>query len=159
MVSFQNKTELAKPQALFTFEHPLSGDIDCNRYDSRTFTVDVDAEMHGFGGYFETVLYKDIMLSIRPETHSKGWYSIRITMYFMYEAIQLTSVSWFSGMFSWFPIFFPIATPVRVRRGEEIELHFWRLNNGKQVWYEWTVTKPVALPIHNSNGRSYTIGL
>ena len=72
VVSFQNKTELAKPQELFTFEHPLSGDIDCNRFDSRTFTVDVDAELHGFGGYFETVLYKDITLSIRPETHSKG---------------------------------------------------------------------------------------
>ena len=72
VVSFQNKTELAKPQELFTFEHPLSGDIDCNRFDSKTFTVDVDAELHGFGGYFETVLYKDINLSIRPETHSKG---------------------------------------------------------------------------------------
>ena len=62
-------------------------------------------------------------------------------------------------MFSWFPIFFPMATPVRVRQGDEIELHFWRINNGKNVWYEWTITKPVSLPIHNSNGRSYTIGL
>ena len=39
--------------------------------------------MHGFAGYFEAVLYKEVKLSIRPETHSPG-------------------------MFSWFPILFPV---------------------------------------------------
>lgn len=39
--------------------------------------------MHGFAGYFESQLYKDVMISIHPETHSPG-------------------------MFSWFPIYFPI---------------------------------------------------
>jgi hypothetical protein len=38
----------------------------------RTFKVDMDAELHGFGGYFECTLYKDIMISINPDTHSKG---------------------------------------------------------------------------------------
>ena len=32
----------------------------------------MDAELHGFGGYFECVLYKDVNLSINPATHSKG---------------------------------------------------------------------------------------
>lgn len=45
--------------------------------------------MHGFSGFFDTVLYKDVKLSIVPETFSVG-------------------------MFSWFPIFFPF----QVRRME-----------------------------------------
>ena len=28
-----------------------------------------------------------------------------------------------------------------------------------QVWYEWGVTSPCLSPIHNSNGRSYWVGL
>ena len=31
VVHFQNTTELAQPQPLFTFEHPLAEDIDNNR--------------------------------------------------------------------------------------------------------------------------------
>ena len=62
-------------------------------------------------------------------------------------------------MFSWFPIFFPLKTPVKLSRGQELDVNFWRINNGKQVWYEWAVTRPVATAIHNPNGRSYTIGL
>ncbi len=62
-------------------------------------------------------------------------------------------------MFSWFPIFFPLKTPLKISKGQQIELNFWRVNNGKEVWYEWNVTKPVSLPLHNANGRAYTIGL
>ena len=62
-------------------------------------------------------------------------------------------------MFSWFPIFFPLKTPVKLAKNQEVELNMWRLNNGQQVWYEWSISKPVVCPIHNPNGRSYTIGL
>lgn len=42
--------------------------------------------LHGFGGYFETVLYGDISLSIHPDTKdSKS-----------------------PNMLSWFPLFFPL---------------------------------------------------
>lgn len=49
--------------------------------------------------------------------------------------------------------------PVQVRKGDKVELAFWRLNNDKIVWYEWLVSGPVSLPVHNPNGRSYFIGL
>ncbi len=62
-------------------------------------------------------------------------------------------------MFGWFPILFRLKNPIRLSRGDKLELNFWRVNNGKHVWYEWAVTKPVVGPVHNSNGRSYTIGL
>ncbi|XP_068777944.1 protein arginine N-methyltransferase 5 isoform X2 [Struthio camelus] len=71
---------------------------------------------------------------IRPETHSPG-------------------------MFSWFPIFFPIKQPLAVRAGEEVAVAFWRCTNAKKVWYEWAVTAPVCSALHNPTGRSYTIGL
>lgn len=41
----------------------------------------------GFVGFFETVLYKDVMLSINPQTYSPN-------------------------MVSWFPIVFPIAVSI-----------------------------------------------
>ena len=46
-----------------------------------------------------------------------------------------------------------------IKRGDDIEVHFWRLVNPKNVWYEWCVTKPYTRPLHNPKGRSYTIGL
>ncbi|CAB4054877.1 PRMT5 [Lepeophtheirus salmonis] len=116
------------------FDHPLYTPIDNNRYDVKTFDITYDSELHGFGGYFECVLYKDVMISINPSTHSKG-------------------------MFSWFPIFFPLKTPVKLKKDDQVELHFWRINNGKNVWYEWCLSKPIPGPIHNPIGRSYTIGL
>ncbi|XP_040572050.1 protein arginine N-methyltransferase 5 [Lepeophtheirus salmonis] len=134
VVHFQNCCELAAPQPLFKFDHPLYTPIDNNRYDVKTFDITYDSELHGFGGYFECVLYKDVMISINPSTHSKG-------------------------MFSWFPIFFPLKTPVKLKKDDQVELHFWRINNGKNVWYEWCLSKPIPGPIHNPIGRSYTIGL
>ena len=47
------------------------------RYEVNKFTVDMDSELHGFGGYFECTLYKDVMISINPETHSPGIYLYR----------------------------------------------------------------------------------
>ena len=108
--------------------------IDNNRYCTLEFPVEVNTVLHGFAGYFETVLYRDITLSIRPETHSPG-------------------------MFSWFPIFFPIKQPITVHEGQNICVRFWRCSNSKKVWYEWAVTAPVCSSIHNPTGRSYTIGL
>ena len=64
--------------------------IDNNRYDVLRFPIECDTMLHGFAGYFEAVLYKDVMLSINPKTHSPG-------------------------MFSWFSIFFPLLTPVNLK--------------------------------------------
>lgn len=88
-----------------------------------------------------------------------------------------------------FPIFFPLRSPVYVKPGSILEVHFWRcvgstkvnkniifplyhfitcfeefinfasfiINN--KVWYEWCVASPCSLPVHNTNGRSYWVGL
>lgn len=107
---------------------------DLSRYTVLKFTSRCDSMMHGFAGYFESVLYSDVIISINPATFS-------------------------TGMFSWFPIYFPLRTPVAVKAGEEIECHFWRCTSSTKVWYEWCVVQPQPSPIHNPNGRSYWIGL
>lgn len=56
---------------------------DNKRYEALQFQITEDSVVHGLAGYFEAHLYKDVMLSIKPDTHSRG-------------------------MFSWFPILFPL---------------------------------------------------
>lgn len=90
--------------------------------------------MTGFVGYFDTELYKGIMLSTEPRTYSEG-------------------------MISWFPIFFPLQDIISVKKNETIEVSLWRCVTERNVWYEWGVTKPYAGVINNINGRSYTIAL
>lgn len=48
---------------------------------------------------------------------------------------------------------------VPLKSGDQVEVNFWRRSSLKNVWYEWCISKPVPGPIHNPNGRSYTIGL
>jgi len=134
VVRLHNCTVLAKPKPLFEFEHPNWGEIDNSRYGSLQFDIEESAVIHGFAGYFHTVLYKTHCLSIVPESYSVG-------------------------MFSWFPIYFPIREPILIPKGSNVELHFWRRVDSHKVWYEWTLTKPVPIPIHNPKGRSYWIGL
>ncbi|KAE9609199.1 putative methyltransferase [Lupinus albus] len=58
-----------------------------------------------------------------------------------------------------FAIFFPLRSPICVGPGSTLEVNFWRCCGPKKVWYEWCVTSPSSSPIHNSNGRSYWVGL
>uniref|UniRef100_A0A672LNB0 Protein arginine N-methyltransferase 5 n=1 Tax=Sinocyclocheilus grahami TaxID=75366 RepID=A0A672LNB0_SINGR len=133
VVRLHNFHQLADPKPCFTFVHPTT-DMNNNRYQCLRFSIGCNSVLHGFAGYFEATLYKDVTLSIKPETHSPG-------------------------MFSWFPILFPLKQPISLSCGDNVSVRFWRCNNGKKVWYEWAVTEPVCSAIHNPAGRSYTIGL
>lgn len=135
VVKIHRGKTLAKPQACFTFEHPnRSATIDNSRYQLLKFSISETNIVHGLAGYFEAVLYNDIKISINPDTFSVG-------------------------MFSWFPIFFPISSPVYVEGGKTVTVHMWRRKSVSKVWYEWCLTEPVVTPIHNPNGRSYAFGL
>ena len=131
----RNHKRLAEPQPCFTFCHPNhSRPIDNERFARLSFAVSLDCVMHGFSGFFETTLYKDITLSIVPATRT-------------------------SNMFGWFSIFFPLKTPLFVPSGSTVEICLWRKVNQTKVWYEWCVTKPTITPIQNPGGRSYWLGL
>ncbi|GAB1863970.1 Protein arginine N-methyltransferase [Camponotus japonicus] len=135
VVHFQNKYDIANPKPLFTFKHPNTDSAtDNSRYETKSFQVEQNCVLHGFSGYFTAILYENITLSIEPSTYS-------------------------TDMFSWFPIFFPIKEPIQLKAGDEIVVHFWRRCDSKKVWYEWCLSKPIPISIHNSTGRSSTIGL
>ncbi|CAN1132181.1 Protein arginine N-methyltransferase 1.5 [Linum perenne] len=138
VVKLHNIARLAPPQPVFTFTHPNnSTTINNERYTKLLFELPADtgsAMVHGFAGYFDAVLYKDVHLGIEPSTATPN-------------------------MFSWFAIFFPLRSPVCIKPGSSLEVHFWRCCASSKVWYEWSVAAPTQTAIHNTNGRSYWVGL
>jgi len=130
-----------EPQEVFTFVHPnpavneRTGEADNSRYQSVKFSASVTCVMHGLVGYFDSKLFDQVYLSILPSSKSEG-------------------------MFSWFPIAFPIKQPILVQKGDVIEVHFWRHTSKTRVWYEWSVsilTTGYCSAIHNVNGKCYSI--
>lgn len=89
--------------------------------------MDQAATLHGVAGYFHCTLYKDIVFSTVPE--------------------QIGTLS--PGMFSWFPMYFPMTHPVSVRAGDEIDVYMWRCVDGDRMWYEWSIRprSAVASPV------------
>ena len=152
VVKFHNVFSIAPAKPTWTFDHPhqrvmyAQGHPHFNAHNTRasrtTFDVDQDTVMHGIAGYFESVLYKDVTISIHPPTHS-------------------------AGMFSWFPLYFPLKTPLFLPKRSQVDILIWRLTDPRKVWYEWSVVPRVhgveligeASGIHNPQGRSSWIGL
>lgn len=104
------------------------------------------AFIHGFLGTFSATLYTSsrdestVVLSTRPTNFSMG-------------------------MFSWFPLFFPLKEPLYVPSGATLSLSMWRKVEESKVWYEWGAEafdkdkSYGCTPIHNPNGRSYYVRL
>lgn len=161
VVKLHNHHCLSDPQPCFTFVHP-NGDHPANPWkliseaadspstnlppqcidntNRRTnvcrYKAQANGVVHGFAGYFDAQLYKDVYLSIHPLTHSPE-------------------------MFSWFPLFIPVRIPFRVLEGDTISFHISREVSTNAVWYEWAaaVNEEFVNPIHNADGRSYNISL
>lgn len=134
VVSQPNSYKPTEAQKLFSFNHPKK-DLQSNyRYKCLNFKINSNMQLHGFSGYFDAVLYKDVIISIEPSTQS-------------------------IGMFSWFPIYFPIKDTMLVKSGNIISVHFWRYCGENKVWYEWSVSLPQQTPIYNLQGKSNSINL
>ncbi|KAE8378807.1 PRMT5 arginine-N-methyltransferase-domain-containing protein [Aspergillus bertholletiae] len=82
-----------------------------------TFPTQNRGVCHGLAGYFETVLYRDVELSTNPVT--------------------MDSKS--ANMISWFPIYFPLKTPLNVPDNGEVVVTMYRQTDDRKVWYEWMV--------------------
>eukprot|EP00850_Spirogloea_muscicola_P005195 SM000023S07651 [mRNA] locus=s23:659320:666064:- [translate_table: standard] len=112
VVKLHSAARLAEPRPVFTFEHPnWAPVIDNRQYTRLLFDIPADtgsAVVHGFGGYFDAVLYKDVHLGIVPSTAT-------------------------ADMFSWFAIFFPLRHPMYIPAGSKLELHFWRCHSPTKV--------------------------
>ncbi|KAI5656709.1 hypothetical protein M9H77_25502 [Catharanthus roseus] len=113
VVKLHRIARLAPSQPVFTFIHPDFSTTKSNdRYKKLQFDMPSDtgsAMVHGFAGYFDAVLYKDVHLGIEPSTATPN-------------------------MFSWFPIFFPFRTPVCIQPGIPLEVHLWRCCGSTKVY-------------------------
>lgn len=126
---------IAPAKPLFSFQHYGPPRTPNNRSASITFQAVPGAPkalMHGFAGYFEALLYKDIKLSTLPETHT-------------------------AAMLSWFPLFIPLKNPIVVDGSRPLTAHFWRRGDASRVWYEWAIAGETR--IHNSRGWASSISL
>lgn len=106
----------------WTFNHPCMIPTDGSNFHNtrkakHTFTVPHQGIMHGIAGYFESTLFGDVQLSTRPDSNDGKS----------------------KDMLSWFPIWFPLSSPLYIAEGSEIDVSMWRLTDDKRVWYEWTV--------------------
>ncbi|VVC31708.1 Protein arginine N-methyltransferase PRMT5,PRMT5 arginine-N-methyltransferase,Protein arginine N- [Cinara cedri] len=134
IVSQQNSYKPTNTQKLFSFKHPKKVLDSNSRYKCLKFQISSNMQLHGFSGYFDAILYKDIIISIEPSTYS-------------------------FGMFSWFPVYFPIKDTMLVKSGNIISVHFWRCCDDSKVWYEWCVSSPKQSSIHNCRGKSSSMQL
>ncbi|KAK5642253.1 hypothetical protein RI129_008420 [Pyrocoelia pectoralis] len=133
IVHLVNYYQISPSQEVYTFTHPnWNKEIDNDRFGQLEFVASQSCLLTGFIGYFETVLYKNVMLSINPQTYSEG-------------------------MVSWFPIIFSLMEPVYVKEGEKIKMSFWRMHAEDKVWYQWCLDSPIQTGMINPNGRSFFI--
>lgn len=96
------------------------------RYARLTFRCKHRGVCHGLGGYFESELYPGVELSTNPNT------------------IEAKS----KDMISWFPIFFPLKTPMFIPDNASLTCSIWRQTDGRKVWYEWMVESWMLAPNH-----------
>ena len=138
VVHVRNAYLIDEPKQVFSFSHKDLTKDPKTRDNTRSINLSFKAKLktvcYGFVGYFDCCLFEDVNLSIVPSTQN-------------------------ANMYSWFPIFFPIATPISLSPDDNIEIHVTRNVDNNHVWYEWTILQPIISKIHNLNGKPYSISL
>jgi len=105
--------------------------------------------LHGLLGSFHSVLYES------KKRNDKS-------------TISIAPASFSVGMFSWFPLYFPLKEPLRVPNQATVNCSIWRRSDNERVWYEWcaeVVTEDrngeelcwASSSMHNAGGRSYHV--
>lgn len=117
----------------WTFSHP--GNSSSNRTADVCFDLEKGGVIHGLMGCFDSVLYKDIVISNNP----------------------IKTVP--QNLIGWFPFYMPFQHPLNVDRGK-IQVHVERVKRDQRCWYEWSASsgKEYTL-VHNSNGRGSFVSL
>ena len=115
--SFMHPNPLLPPPA------PTPSNSHNARYSHLTFPIPNRATCHGLAGYFESLLY--------PSSSNKD--SVELS------TNPLTMPAKSPDMISWFPIYFPLKTPLYVPDGGELGVSMWRRTDERKVWYEWKV--------------------
>lgn len=151
VVRMQQVETLAPPQPLWQFFHPGdrtdpegASQLQFARHRKLSFAVRSRNTVYGFAGYFEAELYPGIELSTNPDTQ---------------EAKS-------PDLVSWFPFWFPLASPLALGDESEIDLSIWRLTSSSCMWYEWLAEgyfsqdgvriRTGATALHNMGGAFFS---
>ena len=126
------------------------GGDGANEHNSRfcrlTFPCAHRGTCHGLAGYFETVLYTssdidDPGSDFDPESSEADLPHVSVEL----STNPVTMDKKSKDMISWFPIYFPLRTPISFPDGAEVDVSMWRVTDDRKVWYEWCVEAFVRL--------------
>ncbi|KAJ1899713.1 hypothetical protein LPJ81_004088 [Coemansia sp. IMI 209127] len=136
VVNIHAANVLADAQPLWSFEHISTASEKGQRSACRAFDIRSPSLLHGLAGYFDAELYGGVELSICPATHTPA-------------------------MHSWFPMFFPLMSPLTVHAGDSLAVHMWRRVSDSKVWYEWALRvegcRGCVSAVHNLNAHQHWI--
>ena len=128
---FVTKPPTPNVKRAWTFEHMPWTRLKSNavnRHNTRHSRLSFDLRhrgvCHGLAGYFEAVLYPGFELSTNPVTKDDKS----------------------PDMMSWFPIFFPLKTPLYVPDNSTLIVSMFRETDNRKIWYEWMVEGWANLP-------------
>ena len=116
-----------------------------SRFCSLTFKCADRGVCHGLAGYFETVLYS----SSDPQDESGDFESIELSI----NPVTMDEKS--KDMISWFPMFFPLRTPLSFPDNTELCVSMWRFTDDRKVWYEWVVESYMVV----ADGQKLRLGM
>lgn len=160
-------SQMFPEQSCWTFEHPTILD-DTSRQVTLTFCDKRGAIACGSGyGAIDEMVDSSSGEDTEPwiVTGLLGTFSADLSPTGVHK-ISIAPHSFSDGMFSWFPLYFPLQHPVHVPPRASIETSIWRKLDEKRVWYEWMATVLDAdgnilssTPVHNPKGRSSHVSL
>lgn len=105
------------------------------RYSRTKFVVRDRGVCHGIAGYFESVLYDGRRVDEEEDVGPEQIIGEIVEISTHPGTIDAKS----KDMISWFPIYFPLKTPLYVPDDSEVEVSIWRQTDDRKVWYEWCV--------------------
>jgi protein arginine N-methyltransferase 5 len=163
----------------WSFGHPTTAVVDHERHVVLDFLPSPTSGCGLGSGYGAMNAKAEALASISSSSHSgHAWTMTGLLGTFTADlycsTTQPENVSRLSiapshdfsvGMFSWFPLYFPLERPVHVPAGASVRVHMSRKVDALRVWYEWSVSiyredeLLSTTPIHNPAGRSYQVGL
>ena len=115
---------------------PNSANTHNTRHTRLSFDIRHRGVCHGVAGYFEAILYPGVELSNNP--------------------INKDQKS--PGMMSWFPIFFPLKTPLYAPDYSKLVVSMFRATDNRKVWYEWMV-EAWSNHVGEKGGSGYRLGV
>jgi len=149
--------QLCKEQACWAFLHPTKS-IDRERATKLSFTTCTSESGNGYGPMSKRTTPDPALNSAVLVTGLVA--TFHATLYGN-VAISTVPESFSFGMFSWFPLVFPLKQPFLWTPSKEaLDVFLWRSCDDRKVWYEWNLsTERHSSGIHNVLGKASSVAL